>query len=164
MSHEWAVPPPRRCGWRGGCAVAGLGLGAGLRIACEQDARHPVAAGLKMIRDGISSLAPGKEIRTLFDTAIKREGSGLPDAYEVVISYADEKGRRRFEETLDLDIGLYRDLGSLVRYDVHDVKKSLDKIRKEMHRWTAGTRGLLTLSPEERRAENERQMRELEEQ
>lgn len=55
-------------------------------------------------------------------------------------------------------------LGSLVRHDIHDVKKSLDKIQKEMHRWTAGTRGLLTLSPEEKRAEDERMMRELEEQ
>ena len=124
----------------------------------------PGPQDLKMLREGISSLAPGKQIRTLFDAFTQRENSGLPDAYEVVVSYADEKGRRRFEETLDLDIGIYRNLGSLVRYGVHDLKGSLDKIQKEMHRWTAGTRGLLTLSPEERRAENERLMQQREEQ
>jgi hypothetical protein len=45
----------------------------------------------------------------------------------------------------------------------HDIHERLKDIRNEMRKWTAGTRGLLRLSPDENRAEEERITRLFEE-
>ena len=125
---------------------------------------HPPAA-LKVFSKGISTLAPGKTIRTLFDSFPQRESEGLDDFYSVRIRYADEKRRRAFDETLDLDIGIYRNLLVVTRHDIHHVKDSLDRIRKVMEKWGAGTgrRGLIAMSPDQRRAEIDRETRTREE-
>lgn len=120
-------------------------------------------AEMKMLRDGIPTLAPRKTIRTLFDSLVNREPGQLPDTYEVIVRYSDETGHR-FEERLDLDLAVYWNLTTVERRDVHDVHERLKDIVKEMKRWTSGTgRGLLRLSPEEVRAENQRTRRYLEE-
>lgn len=116
-----------------------------------------------MFREGIPTLAPGKEMRTLFDTFIQREQVGLEDEYRFVIRYSDDRENREFEEELVLDIGLYRNVLTVARHGVHHVDKTLDKILKEIKKWRAGSRGLLTLSPEERRAEAERERQQIEE-
>jgi len=137
-----------------------------LKISPPLDSAIDVSlAKLKMLTDGIPNLAPGKEYRTVLDSFIQREAAGVfPDAYTVSISYEDETGRRPFSEEHVLDIGLYRNLMHVTDDDVRDIKKSLDKIQKEMKKWTAGTRGgLLRLSPDERDERNERLNRELEE-
>jgi hypothetical protein len=118
---------------------------------------------LKMLGEGISSLAPGKSIRTVFDSLIQRKPLGLPDLYAVTARYTDETGDRPFEEKLDLDLGVYWNLIRVERRGQHDIHERLKDIRNEMRKWTAGTRGLLRLSPDENRAEEERIMRLLEE-
>lgn len=121
------------------------------------------ARDLKMFRDGISTLAPGKVIRTMFDSFPSREQQGIPDAYAVTITYADEKRGRAFTETLDLDIGLYRNVMSVRRHEIHHVNETLGKILGEMKRWRGpGNRGVLVLSPGEKRAESKRRRREFE--
>jgi hypothetical protein len=118
---------------------------------------------LKMLSEGIPSLAPGKTIRTVFDSLIQREPEALPDLYAVTARYSDETGDRDFEENLDLDLGVYRNLIRVQRRGQHDIHERLKDIRNEMRKWTAGTRGLLRLSPDENRAEEERIERLLEE-
>jgi hypothetical protein len=115
---------------------------------------------MKMLTDGIRSLAPRKTIRTLFDTAIARNREELPDSYSVTVRYSDETRRRCFEEVLDLDLGIYWNLMQVERRELHDVHERLKDVLKEMKKWTSGTgRGILLFSPDEVYAENERRRR-----
>lgn len=103
---------------------------------------------LKMFREGISTLAPGKELRTLFDRGPARHSSELPDTYEVTVRYTDQTGKRSYTEKIDLDFGLYWDRLTVNRRDVHDLHKQLEVIAKELGRWRPSLGpGLLTVSP-----------------
>ncbi len=93
---------------------------------------------IKMFREGISTLAPGKEIRTLFETGPARHKSELPDTYEVTVSYSDQTGKRQYQERVDLDFGLYWDRPTVQRRDVHDLYKQLETIAKEIKKWRPG--------------------------
>src|SRR5687767_6167123 len=42
-----------------------------------------------LLTQGIPSLPPRKVIRTFFDSAIERNDSGLPDRYDVIVTYKD---------------------------------------------------------------------------
>lgn len=87
---------------------------------------------IKMFREGISTLAPGKEIRTLFENGPARHKSDLPDIYEVTVTYIDQTGKRNYKETIDLDFGLYWGRRTVTRHDVHDLYKQLETIAKEI--------------------------------
>ena len=91
----------------------------------------------KMFRDGISTLPPGKEIRTLFDTGPERHDSDLPDVYEATVNYTDHTGKHPYEERIDLDVGLYWNRMSVTLRDVHDLHTELQAIRKEIGKWIA---------------------------
>lgn len=117
-------------------------------------------------REHLVTLPPGKEMRTLLDSFPQREQTGgFPDAYTVTARCSDRKGKPMPNAAFHLDIGLYRDVLSVSRDDVHDLNNTLDKVLKEMKRWSGGSgrRGLLTMSPDQKRAEGKRQMRELRE-
>lgn len=102
---------------------------------------------IKIFRDGISTLAPGKEIRTLFDKGPARHRSDLPDTYEVTVTYADQTGKRRYVEKIDLDFGLYWDRLTVNRRDVHDLHRQLETIAKEIGTWRPNLgRGLLAVT------------------
>lgn len=116
---------------------------------------------LKMFSEGISTLPPRKEIRTVFDTGPARHESDLPDSYEVTVSYRGPSGDRRYEETMDLDFGLYWNRLSVTVHDVHDLHKELEGIHREMAKWTANVGGgLLQVTP----ADIENRIREIERQ
>ena len=55
------------------------------------------------------------------------------------MTYCDETRRRSFTESIDLDIGVYRDAEHIVRHDVHDVNKTLGKLLKEIEHWSTPT-------------------------
>ncbi len=103
---------------------------------------------VKMFREGISTLAPGKEIRTLFEKGPERHKSDLPDTYAVTVAYTDQSGKRRYKETIDLDFGLYWDRPTVVsRRDVHDLYKQLEAIAKEIGKWRPNLgRGILAVT------------------
>jgi len=113
---------------------------------------------LKMFRDGIATLAPGKVIRTIFDISHQRweRREELPDVYEARIQYTDEQGKRPFDETMHLDLGIYWNLAQVDRRGIHDVHERLKDIRNEMKKWTVTGGGLLSMSPEDVSARNER--------
>jgi len=119
---------------------------------------------LKMFREGISTLAPGKEIRTLFEKGPARHESELPDTYEVTVSYTDQTGKRNYEEKIDLDFGLYWDRPTVSRRDVHDLHKQLETIAKEIRRWRPNVgRGLLTVTTTDVEERNTEALERLEE-
>lgn len=120
-------------------------------------------AEMKMFREGIPTLPPGKRIRTLFDSLVSRKPDQLPDTYSVKVTYTDEVGRP-LAERLDLDLAAYWNLTTVERRDVHDIHQRLKDMLAEMKKWRSGTgRGLLRLSPEEVREESERTRQYLEE-
>jgi len=116
----------------------------------ESTMSHASLDRLKVFRDGISNFPPGKEFRTLFDSAIKRFPADLPDVYSVRVSYEDQEGKRRFEETMDIDFGLYWNRMSATRYGIHDIYKQLDSIHGVISKWGANPGGgILHVTPED---------------
>jgi hypothetical protein len=121
---------------------------------------------LRMLNEGIATLAPGKKYRTFFDMSFRRneDRPDLPMNYIARVNYSDERGKRSFNETLNLDMDQYMHINTVTRHGLHDVHGQLEKIRKVFEKWTSGTgSGVLALSPEEARAENERRRAVLEE-
>ncbi len=82
------------------------------------------------------------------------ERGDRPDAYSVEVTYEGELGRR-YEETLTLDLGVYRNLEYVTTHTVHDVHARLKEIRDVIKRWTTTGGGLLVLSPDDVRRRNE---------
>jgi hypothetical protein len=125
---------------------------------------HADLGKLKMFTEGIATLPPGKEIRTLFDTGPARFSSELPDTYAVTVRYCDQTGKRNFEESMDLDFGLYWNRLSVTLYDIHDVHKQLSAIAGELAKWTATPGGgILEVTPKDmrdRQAATEKQLEE----
>jgi hypothetical protein len=114
---------------------------------------------LKMLSDGIATLAPGKKYRTFFDMSFRRneDRPDLPMNHIARVRYWDEKRKRQFDETLNLDLDQYMHINTVTRHGLHDIHKELEKMRKVFEKWTSGIgSGVLALSLEEARAENER--------
>lgn len=119
---------------------------------------------LKMLNEGIVTLAPRKKYRTFFDTGPRRNKSGLPMSYVATVTYTDEKGKRDFKETMNLDLDLYMDISEVTRYGIHDVHQQLEKIRRVFEKWGWGSgRGLVAMTPEESRRESQRIIEAMEE-
>ena len=111
-------------------------------LASSIDLEEPRVSQLGFIVDGIPSLAPGREIETLFDSFIQRKGdTTLPDRYTVTVS-ADGDDGKRWTDMIELDLDIYRRLSYIGQKDIGDLHKMLEKIQGEMHRWTAGFSGL----------------------
>lgn len=121
---------------------------------------------LKMLNEGITTLAPGKKYRTFFDMSFRRneDRPDLPMNYTARVRYSDEKQKRPYDEMLNLDLDQYMHINTVTRHGLHDIHGQLEKIRRVFEKWTSGTgRGVLALSPEEARSENERRMAAMEE-
>lgn len=116
---------------------------------------------LKMLNDGIATLAPGKKYRAFFDMSFRRneDRPDLPMNYTARVRYSDERRKRSFDETLNLDLDQYMEIRTVTRRGLHDIHKQLEQLRKILEKWTSGTgSGLLALSLEESRNESERQL------
>jgi hypothetical protein len=145
----------------------GTSLARDVKIEIEPPLKSAVdipVAKFKMLSDGISTLAPGKELRTFFDIGFRRHESDLPLVYAATVRYTDEKGKRRFEEKIDLDLEQYMHLHFASRDEIHDVHARLKEIRDIFKRWGwSGGNGLLTISRQEADLKNERRLAEIEE-
>lgn len=145
----------------------GTSLARNVKIDIEPPLKSAVdipVEKFKMLSDGISTLAPGKELRTFFDLGFRRHESDLPLVYAATITYSDETGRRRFEEKIDLDLEQYMHLHFASRDEIHDVHARLKEIRDIFRKWAwSGGNSLLTISRQEADARNERRLAEIEE-
>lgn len=101
----------------------------------------PPLGALKIFSEGIPSLAPGKQIATLYDSFFNFEGEGGPPRlYDVTTSYRDHAGRNYSERTV-LDLDVYWNTRRVDRHGLHDVHERLKEISKEIKNWTAGLNG-----------------------
>lgn len=70
------------------------------------------------------------------------------------VTYTDEKGKRPFKETMNLDLDLYMDMTEVTRYGEHEIHERLKEIRDVLRKWTSAIgSGVLALSLEESREE-----------
>lgn len=145
----------------------GASLARDVRIVIDPPLESAIdtdVGSLKMLTEGIATLAPGKVYRSFFDMGFRRAETDLPMNHVATVTYADETGRRHFKETLNLDLDQYMNMKFIQKRGVHDVYKELEQLRKILEKWTSGTgRGLLALSLDESRAETERRYAAMEE-
>lgn len=110
---------------------------------------------MKMLRDGLVSLPPGKTLSTVFDYLPERHKTDLPEEYRATVRYRWEDLDRTYSQSVDLDLGIYKDLTHITRQGLHDIHKRLKDMKDEMRKWTASPRGLLALSLREQRRQDE---------
>ncbi len=108
---------------------------------------------LKILTDVITTLQPGRKIRTLFDSGISRDRESLPDVYEAHVTYSDTTGKRHYDELLTLDLGIYWNTAIERRSDFDRLEKTFDGIANTLKSWNASSPGggILTLSPDEQK-------------
>jgi len=84
-----------------------------------------------LIKNGISSIPPNYEIRTLFDGAIQRFGkTDLPLTYTVEVSYLGGLAKNRRASTQILDLSMFYGLMSVKEKDMDDLVKAVEDIAK----------------------------------
>lgn len=106
---------------------------------------------LRILTDGVPTLAPGREIPIVFDFFAVRPDE-LQDAYTVTVTYDDDRGRPLRDE-IALDLGMYRNIEYIDRKTIHDVHGQLKQIVETLHRWNADVGGLLVKTPDDERTE-----------
>ena len=122
---------------------------------------------LGFVDDGIPTLAPGRQIETLFDSFIQRRPENLPERYSVHLTYTGPDGRE-WPDHLELDLGVFRRLMYIDEKGLSAVVTELEQIRKDVHRWTdwgglhVRTDADLRRDADQRRQEREEMRRELE--
>jgi hypothetical protein len=101
-----------------------------------------------LFRHGIPSLAPGKEVVALFDQLPHRLAQGnLPDDYEVTVTYEGPTRRKPYSETMTVGYSYLREVGRTHRRDIHDVHRELERVSREVRKWTAVGSGLKVMTP-----------------
>lgn len=129
----------------------------------DSDGKLPATRELPILRDGIRSLPPGKEIRFLFDAAPQRTNARLPVSYDVTIRYEGEDlkhlirrdEREQFEDEIALDLSIYMNLTHVTRRGEHDIHERIKEIGEVLKGWSASGGGLLALSREDVRNRDE---------
>jgi hypothetical protein len=137
----------------------------------DSDAGLPGIAELTIMKDGIRSLVPGKEIRFLFDAVLDRKKTNLADTYEVTVTYEGEERNRllrksvreSFKDTMVLDLSIYWNLTHITRHGEHDIHERLKEIGDLLKKWSASGGGLLALNLEDVRHREERWMERMRE-
>jgi hypothetical protein len=124
----------------------------------------PPIAALKIFSQGIPSLAPGKQIATLYESFFNFDKpNAAPRSYNVTTSYVDHAGRPYTERTV-LDLDVYWNTRRVERHGVHDVHERLKEISKEIKNWTAGLNGGIRIATDaDLQRRHERHMQAIEE-
>jgi hypothetical protein len=118
----------------------------------EKEAGRPLPSlvPFEVFTEEIPSIAPGKVIRTLFDSMMEERREDLPESYRVTVRYEDERGASHTEE-MPLGFGGYKNLEYIRRHTIHDVHGQLEKIAREVRRWSASGSGILVVSRDDQR-------------
>lgn len=110
-----------------------------------------------LLRDGIKTLAPGQKVRFEFDAIVDRfNREDLPLRHDATLTYQGFSGRRRYNETHVLDLGLYKGSQPLPP-GLPALHQQLEKLVKEVHKWTDGINGLhVNVASRERQQRHQR--------
>jgi len=87
-----------------------------------------------LIKDGLLSLPPNYELRTLFDGIIQRFGDkSFPMTYTAEISYADGIVKERRSSIQTIDLSMFYGLMKVNEKDQDDLVKAVEEIAKRTH-------------------------------
>jgi len=120
-------------------------------------------SGASLFSTGITHLAPGQKIVTVFDSMDKRLNSELPMRYSVDVEYSgpdSEEESADYNESFVLDLNLFRGLWVPKEKTLTNLVDEVGKIRQEVSNWS-GSEGLLRVmssSGERIRARHDRPM------
>jgi hypothetical protein len=99
----------------------------------------------RALREGIRMLPPSKGYSFILDaTRARYKDSGLCLTYDVSVEYTDDRGTR-YHEPYVLDLAGLSE-ATMEQTPGHAVVKALEDLRRETHKWTDGTKGLLVHS------------------
>lgn len=119
-----------------------------IKSSWDGDAGHVPIAETNLLKHGIPTLPPGKPVEALFDQLPARLGKGLPDDYDVTVSYEDPLGKR-YSERMTVGYSHLKEVGRIHRGDIHDVHKEIKDIARELHRWTYMGKALRVMTRED---------------
>ena len=91
---------------------------------------------VRMFREPIAMLVPGREHRIFFDSNIDRSTRpDLPNSYQVTVSYrtAPGVGGEMHKEVFPLDLKAREGARYIIRYGISDVAEHLKEIRHDLH-------------------------------
>lgn len=108
-------------------------------------------AEMALFTEGIPNLAPGQAIRVHFDHFPNRVEAGLPMRYKARVTYDDHNGRRLPTDEFILDLAPYVQAAREPN-GVHELVEAVEQLRKEIGKWTDGSRGLLVNAVDRTRA------------
>lgn len=89
-------------------------------------------AAARILTHGTEMLAPGQEIRTVFDSTIQRgERKDLPHTFHITATYKDSQGRDYTDES-DVEWNTLEGAAYVEVYTLHDIGKALKGIEKKL--------------------------------
>lgn len=87
-------------------------------------------AATRMLNEAMATIAPGQELKTLFDSLMERKDrADLPDRHDVEIQYSDTSGNRYNERSV-LDVAATKGALTIQVKSLHDIGKTLEKIER----------------------------------
>ncbi|MBM2621189.1 hypothetical protein JIG36_37375 [Actinoplanes sp. LDG1-06] len=128
---------------------------------------HPLTSTLssvealesRLLSEPIPMLAPGRSISLVFDSFPARYSrrDEFPMDYAVTVEYDDDLGKPYSDPPYPLDLRTY--VGSAVDpKGLPELVDEVGKVRRELHKWTDGSRGLL-VNAVDRDAKQKREIR-----
>jgi hypothetical protein len=119
----------------------------------------PPLVPYEVFNEEIASIAPGKVLRTLFESFMQGWREDLPDSYLVTVRYEDERGVS-YTEDMPMGFGGFKNLEDIRRHTIHDLHDQLKKIADAVRRWSPATgSGVLVVSRKEQREDHARAVR-----
>lgn len=100
------------------------------------DTRGKKFSAFPIFTDGIKTLPPDYEIKTLVDVSFEFYNSNLPKSYTVTVSYSGGMSDKRRSGEYILDIMMYSNLTMSFEKDIGDVVKQIERVAKELSRQT----------------------------
>ena len=95
-----------------------------------------------LIKKGIPTMPPGRQVVALFDLSHDRHKSNLPMEYRVKVEFSDSRGRGQSPLEYLLDLSYFYGLQGIREYGLHDAAKALREIEKTVNKWTEHFNGL----------------------
>lgn len=87
---------------------------------------------VRILNETTSLIAPGQEIRTVFDSTLQRaDRDDLPKTFQIKTDYRDSAGRHYSEEST-AEWNVLEGAGYVDVYTVHDVAKALKAVEKQL--------------------------------
>lgn len=98
-----------------------------------------------LMREGIETLPPGRDVHALFDNYVDRDNTDLPMRYDATVAYTNDAGKT-WQDRYVLDLEVFKGLTFVLRKDEHDTAKALERVAATLNTWTQSNTGVRVFS------------------